>query len=103
MEMLMAWSLLMVLVATALPIHQLLQVENQVLKNRHTVQMALHHHLTEQLTEKVSPKKDTTLQIGHHHVRISYVVKKNDMEGCASWVNEKNQNEKVCLHGVRLE
>lgn len=100
-EMLMAWSLMMLLVGTALPIQQLLQVEKQVLKNRHTVQMALHHQLTEQLTADVPEMADTNIQIGHQDVQISYEEKVNYLEGCARWANEKKQNEKVCLYGIR--
>lgn len=98
-EMLFAMSIVMMLVATVLPIYKIIQVEQHILRNRLSIQTTLHDLLTEKLIN-MTVLDEQTLSLENHAVNIQFSIENGITEGCAQWVNEKSQTENVCLYGM---
>lgn len=99
-EVLVATSIILMLVATIVPVSTLVQVEKKILFDRRIILLALHDDLQETIwgDRKIENKQQN---INHHIVEIYYSVDNKLIKGCASWENEKKKEETVCLYGYR--
>ncbi len=93
-------SIIMILVATILPIRNLILMEQHLLKSRHTIQLALHDELLDVLYDDV-PLTTFKKEIVSHEVKVVFTEEGDYVKGCASWQNEKRQEELRCLYGIK--
>lgn len=93
-------SIILMLVATIIPIKTLVQIEKKILFDRRVILLALHDELQATIWED-ERTQNKQLIINHQTVEIIYTVNNQLIKGCASWENEKKKKETVCLYGYK--
>lgn len=100
-EVLTAFSIVMMLIMTILPIVSRLQQEEMILSDRRHISNMLHDELQsviwEDLDHLPSPVKKT---IRSHDVTFKFNRKDSYIKGCSTWKNVKERKEEVCLYGM---
>jgi len=100
-EVLVAFSIVMMLVFTILPIVTLIRQEETILSDRRYISNRLHDKFQsiiwgtssfDPIHEEVIRSNRVEFTFENHHLTI---------KGCAHWENIKERDEKVCLHGVK--
>lgn len=99
-ETLIAFSIVLIAIATILPITSLLTYEREILHERRLLISKLHDHMQpfiwddNQLTNQTYEEQVNT-------TRVVYRVSQEDdlIKGCVSWINVKEREEKHCLYG----
>ena len=99
-EVLVAMSILMMLVATIIPIDLLVKQERKILQNRRAISMKLHDELQAIVWNKQA-LENTQFKIGSRSVELNFVSNHPLVKGCANWENEKKRREKICLYGFQ--
>lgn len=100
-EVLAAFSIVMVLVLTMLPIITLLQQEEKILSDRRHISNVLHDELQSliwDLPDKLPSPVSKTVR--SHDVTFDFSRKKSFIEACGSWKNLQERHEEVCLYGM---
>ncbi|MFA1821547.1 type II secretion system protein [Virgibacillus oceani] len=103
-EVLIATTILMTVVTTAVPIISMVQSERQVLSERRTISLKVHDELQQFLW-----LEDITLPTAYsetiHEKAVQFTFKKENeyVKGCAEWQNAKRRSESFCLYGVSKE
>lgn len=101
-EVIIAMGILMMLVATVLPIHQKITTEQYRMKHHQTIKHALHDELQAMLwTDK--QLESYTQRVAERDVQMSFTTEGAYVKGCAIWENVREEKEKVCLHGIQEE
>ena len=99
-EVLIAFSIIVLLVTTFLPIGLLIKKESIVLSERRKVSSMLHdelqHYLFEDAIESSVSyfKKNINRQVEFRFIREAELIK-----GCAIWESIKEKEERFCLYG----
>lgn len=89
----------MMLVGTILPIYELIHKEEVNLEDKLLVQSRLHDILREENQIKTLPVV-LIETVNHKKVNIEITQEKEWQKGCASWKNEKERTDKVCLYAI---
>lgn len=99
-EVLIAKSILLILLATFIPIYTTITFERAVLKNRVAITSALHDDLQPIIWNQAN-RSSNTKHIGTQQ-SVSFVFEEEQqyVKGCASWVNLQEREEVVCLYGL---
>lgn len=97
-EVLVAMSIILMLVATIVPINTFIQMEKKVLHDRRVILFTLHDELQDAIWQD-EIKQNKQLTINHQTVEFNFSLKNKLIKGCASWKNEKQKEETVCLYG----
>lgn len=99
-EVLVAMSIVMMLVATIIPINILIKQERKILEDKRTISMRLHDELQKIVFEDMKPQNDT-VEIGNKSVYFTFRTEQELQKGCAIWENEKQKEETICLYGLK--
>lgn len=101
-EVLVAFSLIMMLVTTFIPISSIIEKHTSILSDRRVISSKLHDELQKQLWEKKSLSSESVIiKVNKKAVTFFFTNENELIKGCAKWENVKNQNEKFCLYGSR--
>lgn len=101
-EVLVAFSLVMLLVTTFIPISSIIQQHTTILSDRRIISSKLHDELLKQLWEEKSLMSESfTENVNKKKVEFYFTIENELIKGCATWDNAKNKNEKFCLYGSR--
>ncbi|WP_090853919.1 hypothetical protein [Paraliobacillus sp. PM-2] len=95
-EIMMSFSLIIVLSLTIIPIFYQLTTEQMNLYYRREIHSYLHDHLIARPFTNTDTNHETFM-VKQVTVNINYTFESPLWKGCASWKNEKNQNETICL------
>lgn len=90
----------MMLVGTVLPIFQLIYKEETNLQEKLLIQSRLHDVLIEDEEQLSALPVFYYEEINHKKVKMEIVQEKKWKKGCASWKDERNRTDKVCLYAV---
>lgn len=102
-ELLAAFSILMLIMITLLPTVYVLKKEERILSQRRTVHSSLHDHLLGVLhTDNFHPSAFQE-EIGTFTVHFTFTRQDHLIKGCASWNNAKQMEETSCLYGYPSE
>ncbi|WP_197431775.1 type II secretion system protein [Lentibacillus sp. JNUCC-1] len=99
-ETLVAFSIVLMLVTTALPVVSLLKRERSNLDIRLAVGNLLHDELQQHIF--IPQEADFTpynRNMQNKSITFSFKPTNQYIEGCATWINERQKEEKVCLYG----
>lgn len=99
-ENLFAMSIMMMLVGTILPIFQLVHKEEANLQEKLLVQSRLHDILVEDKEQLDDLPILYHEEINHKTIKLKIEEEKDWKKGCASWKDENNRTDKVCLYAV---
>lgn len=99
-ESLVAFSVVVVLVFTTLPIISLLRQEETILSDRRYISNRLHDELQTFLWRSGSLPSPTAETIRSNRVTFTFTKENGYIKGCSEWNNIKDRAEKVCLYGV---
>ncbi|MGM8213492.1 prepilin-type N-terminal cleavage/methylation domain-containing protein [Virgibacillus sp. W0430] len=100
-EVLIAFSLILIVIATVIPISSLLKSEQKILKDRRAIVFLLHDELQPYLWNSTTDLPITyikTINNNKIHVHFNH-VSENTIKGCAVWENAKQKEERFCVHG----
>ena len=97
-EVLVAMSIIMMLVATIVPIDLLLKQEKKILQDRRIISFYLHDELQEVVLGKAKLKHEQVM-VRNSPVSIEFKAEAEWVKGCARWTNAKQKEESVCLYG----
>jgi len=99
-EVIIAMGVLLMLVATVLPIHQKVTADEHRIKHHQLIKLALHNELQAYiLTDK--PLDSFKSQVAKKDVQMSFTMEDEYVKGCATWENVLKEKEKSCLYGIR--
>lgn len=97
-EVLIAKSVLITLLATFIPIFTIISFEQNVLHTRLLVTSSLHDEL--QFFEKKNNNTDLyTKAINQHTITFTFTKNVDYSKGCAKWINVQKRHEETCLYG----
>lgn len=99
-EVVVAMGIIMILMATALPVYQFIEREQYMLKQHHAIKLKLHDELQEIIWGKQSIT-DKSIIAANKKAHLFFIMEKEYIKGCAVWKNAKNEDEKVCLYGIK--
>lgn len=99
-EVIVAMGIIMILMATALPLYQFIEREQYLLKHQHLIKLKLHDELQQVLWGKQSLENKQITAV-NKHATITFNVEQEYIKGCAAWENVKSEKEKVCLYGIK--
>lgn len=99
-EVIIAMSIVMILMASILPIHQLIETEQLRLKQHHLIKLALHDELQDVIWLNL-PLNTYEKTVANNKVTLSFTTEAEYVKGCAAWSNVQNKFEKVCLYGIQ--
>ncbi|WP_158701708.1 prepilin-type N-terminal cleavage/methylation domain-containing protein [Lentibacillus sp. Marseille-P4043] len=103
-EVLVAFSIVLIITTTIIPLTSLLNNEEAVLSERRKVTNHLHDELQLYLwkdNKKIPASYSKTLE--SNTVTYQFSVEKELIKGCVKWQNVKKRKEKVCLYGYRSD
>lgn len=101
-EVLVSFSLIMLLATTFLPISSIIQQHTTILSDKRIVSSKLHDELLDQLWGKQNLSSQSYTKIVNKKlVSFDFIIENELTKGCAIWENAKNKNEKFCLYGSR--
>ena len=98
-EVIIAMGIIVMLVATALPIHQLLKMEHYRIKQHQLIKLALHDELQEVLHNNEAVRT-YTFEVTAREVQVTFQMEGKYVKGCAEWRNVRDKDEQVCLYGI---
>lgn len=99
-EVIIAMGILLMLVATVLPIHQKVTTDEHRIKHHQLIKLALHNELQAYiLTDKTLDSYKS--QVAKKDVQMSFTMEDEYVKGCATWENALKEKEKSCLYGIR--
>src|SRR5699024_9393594 len=99
-EVIIAMGILLMLLATVLPIHQKVTTDEHRIKHHPLIKLALHNELQAYiLTDKMLDSYKT--QVANNDVHMSFKMEDEYVQGCATWENALKEKEKSCLYGIR--
>ena len=93
-------SIVTMLVATVLPLNTLLKQERKILQQRRAISLTLHEYIQVIVWEN-EIVREKTVEIGHTFIHFSFDTEDDLVEGCATWTNEKQRKESLCLYGFK--
>lgn len=100
-EVLVAFSIVMMLVLTILPMISLIRQEEAILSDRRYISNRLHDDL-QSVIWNTDPVPSTYSEIiRSNDVRFTFTKEQQFIKGCGYWKNIKKRAEKVCLYGVK--
>ncbi len=88
------------LVATILPIHSLVQMEQKVLQDKRKILFILHDNLQDYIVDDLDQLKENKV-VNNRSVLFIFAQEDKLMKGCAIWENAKQKEETVCLYGIK--
>lgn len=100
-EVLAAFSIVMMLAFTILPIISLLIQEETILSDRRIISNRLHDELQSVIWTADPYPSSISRTIRSRHVEFTFMKEKQFIKGCGYWINIKEREEKVCLYGVK--
>lgn len=98
-EVLVAKTILLFILAIFLPIYTTISYEHIVLKSRLLIVSSLHDHL-QTMTFGEQTVNNITNTINNNQVEFSFKKEGRYIKGCANWINQRNRKEEVCLYGL---
>lgn len=98
-EVLVAKTILLFILAIFLPIYTTISYEHSVLKSRLLIVSSLQDHL-QAVTFGEQAINNITNTINHHQVDFSFEIKERYIKGCANWTNQQSRKEEICLYGL---
>ena len=100
-EVIAAFSILLTILITFVPIAYQLKLEENILSNRRNIQSVLHDQLQTYLfsSNTSSFPTHTNLIIDNREVYITFMNENQWIKGCANWENAKQNKENFCLYG----
>lgn len=99
-EVLVAFSILMVIFTTFIPINSILQKNTVVLSERRIISSKLHDELQVVLWDKkIESMQSFTQLVQGRPVKFKFTVENELIKGCAEWENVKHDKERLCLFG----
>lgn len=101
-EVLVAFSLIMLLITTFIPISTLLQQHTVILSDRRLISSKLHDELIVILADQEKNYPQSFVKhVSGRHVTFVFSAEKELIKGCGEWENVKNIKEKICLYGYK--
>lgn len=101
-EVLVAFSIIMLLVTTFLPIGSIIRKESIVLSERRKISSVLHDELQYFLwEEKIESSVSYFKKITNREVEFRFIPEGELIKGCAKWESIKEKEELFCLYGYR--
>lgn len=101
-ETLTAFSLLLMIIMSTLPVLSELRVAQKHLYIERQIITHLHDEIYEiSQSERTFPFKET-----HHigtNVELTFVKETGNLKGCANWKNHRNEAKEFCLYGANDE
>lgn len=98
-EVLVAMSILLMLVATIIPVDTLMKQERKNLQDRRLIVLYLHDEL-QQFLNHSTKQQEKEVVVNQTEVTIMFSLENEYIKGCASWKNVKNRSEQICLYGL---
>ncbi|MFC2948181.1 type II secretion system protein [Virgibacillus sediminis] len=103
-EVLIAFTILMTIITSVLPIATILSTEGTVLSDRRVISSRLHDELQLFLRgEGRTLPADYTLSDSVRTTRYSFFMEEGYIKGCVEWNNAKQQKELYCIYGIKEE
>jgi len=99
-EVLVAMSILMMLVATIIPIDLLIKQERKILQTRRVISMKLHDEL-QKIVWNGGELEMKEIKIGNRLVKFQFEKNHRLVKGCANWKNDRERQENICLYGYQ--
>lgn len=99
-EALVAMSIIMMLMATIIPIDIFIKQERRTLYERRIIVAYLHDTLQHIVWNHDDLNSNVRLVNGKH-VTVHYTNEMGLIKGCATWENAKQQKETKCLYGYK--
>lgn len=100
-EVLVAFSLIMLLVTTFVPISTLLQQQTVIFSDRRIMSSKLHDELQVILWDKKAFSSETfTKQVNDKNAIFRFTREDDLIKGCVKWDNINNKKEEICLYGL---
>jgi len=100
-EVLVAFSMVIMLVFTILPIITLIRQEEVILSDRRHISNRLHDELQPILWNADPLNYTYTQSIRSYSVEFIFENEDQYIKGCAYWKNIKDREEKICLYGFK--
>lgn len=98
-EVLVANSIILVLLATFLPIYITISFERAVLKDRISITSDLHDELQRKIWLDANLEQiDKT--VNKEEVQFVFTKEHAFIKGCANWKNKQGREEVICLYGL---
>lgn len=97
-EVLVAKSVLITILATFIPIFTVISYEQNVLKTRLLVTSMLHDEIQLFNRNENVPSHYTKL-INEQSIQFTFSNQNNYVKGCAQWINVQKRKEESCLYG----
>jgi|GEM_PF-1931830 len=99
-EALVAMSILMVLVATVIPIDSLIRSERKTLEDKRHISFELHDKMQNIIWEdEISPSH--SIEINNRVVSFEFSETAGLVQGCARWSDKNEEQKEICLFGYK--
>jgi len=102
-EVLIAFSIVVVVTTTVIPMTTLLSYEREILHDRLKISLVLQEHLQSIIREDNDQTPPVTYEetIQTKRVQFNFSQKNKLIKGCVTWKNVQERTEKICLHGYK--
>lgn len=100
-EVLIAFSLIIFIAMTFIPVTTLIEKESRSLSNMRVFSNILHDELQEYIwLKKELPIEAYTRKVNGKKIILNFLYEEELIKGCVSWENNKNKKEIHCLYGI---
>lgn len=96
-EVIVAFSLIIILSTTIIPIFYQIGTEQKNLYNKREIQSHLHDQLIINANIDSTANIYKTINVKQTKVRITLSFEEPLWKGCANWIDAKQKNEEICL------